>query len=458
MVGHPVSELTLSRIWQDGLYAREMRTVDGRRVSVVYGGVWTHQDGPDFRDAMVEIDGRLLRGAVELHLRASDWQRHGHQRDPAYDAVVLHVVAESDLSADAAGPAGESIATVILTDFLRTPPEELSRQVFVTALGALGSRACLPTLAGGRPDAIHDVLRRAGWRRLTAKQLRFSQELEHLPAGDVLYRGLLDGLGLMHNRAGMAEVGARLPLASLEAVTAGGGSSASALLLGVAGFLPLSPVHAELADIYGAETDRIEQRFVELTTEFRISSVAAPAWSLNRVRPMNHPVRRLASLGALLERSLPDGLLTTFLALPLDSGRSWRTWLESVRPSIGRARSDQLAVNVLGPFLAAYADAIDDDGLTERVGLLWEALPGTADDSVAKAALTQIVGQERFRLRLAIESQGLHEIGRNGCRQLRCFECPIAALAAMYEPEQSGPLRTSERDGVLDANDSTPGL
>ncbi len=435
MAGHPVSELTLSRIWQDGLYAREMRTVDGRRVSVVYGGVWTHQDGPDFRDAMVEIDGRLLRGAVELHLRASDWQRHGHQRDPAYDAVVLHAVAESDSNTDAAGPAGASIATVILTDFLRAPLEELAERVFVTALGALGSRACLPTLAGGRPDAIRDVLRRAGWRRLTAKQLRFAQEMERLPAGEVLYRGLLDGMGLMHNRDRMAEVGARLPLATLESMSGRGESRASALLLGIAGFLPLSPAHAEVADISGAAADRIEQRFVALASELRISSLPAPAWSLNRVRPMNHPVRRLASLGALLEASLPDGLLTTFLALSLDNGRSWRTWLESIRPSIGRARSDQLAVNVLAPFLAAYADAIADDGLSERVGLLWEALPGAADDSVAKAALTQIVGQEQFRVRLAIESQGLHEIGRNGCRQLRCFECPIAALAVMHEPE-----------------------
>jgi hypothetical protein len=49
--------------------------------------------------------------------------------------------------------------------------------------------------------------------------------------------------------------------------------------------------------------------------------------------------------------------------------------------------------------------------------------------------LTQIVGTHRFPVRLAIESQGLHEIGRNGCRELRCFDCPVAALAVMHEPE-----------------------
>ncbi|MEX1157319.1 MAG: DUF2851 family protein, partial [Thermomicrobiales bacterium] len=435
MAGHPVSELTLSRIWQDGLYAREMRTVDGRRVSVVYGGVWTHQDGPDFRDAMVEIDGRLLRGSVELHLRASDWSRHGHQHDIAYDSVILHAVAENDLAGDASGPSGAPIATILLIDFLKAPIEELSERLFVTPLGALGSRACLPTLANGRPDAVRDVLRRAGWRRLAAKQLRFGQELEHLPAGEALYRGLLDGMGLMHNRDSMAAVGSRLSLAELEAATGDGDGSAAALLLGVAGFLPISPAHAELADLSGSVAGQIEQRFVELARERQIAQLPATIWSLNRVRPMNHPVRRLASLAALIEHSAPDGLLATLLALPLDAGRSWRGWLESVRPTIGRARADQIAVNVLAPFVAAYADATGDDGLAERAGLLWESLPGAADDSVAKAALAQIVGEQRFRVSLAIESQGLHEIGRNGCRQLRCFECPIAALAVMHEPE-----------------------
>jgi hypothetical protein len=433
MADQPVSELTLSRIWQDGLYAREMRTVDGRRVSVVYGGVWTHQDGPDFRDAMIEIDGRLLRGAVELHLRASDWLRHGHQHDPAYDAVVLHAVAENDLSDGVSGPNAGRVSTIVLPDFLKAPLPVLANQVFVTALGALGSRTCLPTLAGGRTDAIRDVLQRSGWRRLTAKQLRFAQELEHLPAGEVLYRGMLDGLGLMHNRDAMAALGSRLPLATLESLASN--DDVVSALLGTSGFLPISPSHAALAEMPGSVADRIEQSFVALAKKRHIDPLPTTIWTLNRVRPTNHPVRRLTSLGALIEQSRADGLLATFLALPLDGGRSWRGWLESVRPSIGRSRSDQLAVNVLAPFMAAYADAVGDDQLAERVGQLWESLPGAADDSIAKATLTQIVGQTRFRILLAIESQGLHEIGRNGCRQLRCFECPIAALAVMHEPE-----------------------
>jgi len=432
MAEHTASELTLSRIWQDGHYAREMRTVDGRRLSIIYGGVWTHQDGPDFRDAMVEIDGMLVRGSVELHLRASDWFRHGHQSDPNYDEVILHAVAENDMTTDVHGPSGPIIATVVLPDFLTSPLDALSASTFAVSLGALGSRTCLPTLAGGRRDLIHAVLRRAGWRRMSARQLRFSQELAHLPAGEVLYRGLLDAMGFMHNRDGMARLAERLPLATIEA---SGIRAATPLLLGVAGFLPLSPAHAELAGVQPAEMFGLEQRFDELVKHWRVEPLSPREWVLNRVRPLNHPVRRLASLGALLDATESDGLLGAVLSLPLDNGRSWRTWLEQVQPAIGRGRSDQISVNVLAPFLAAFAEATGDDALAEQVALVWEQLPGSIDDSVAKSALTQIVGDQRFPVRLAIESQGLHQIARDGCRELRCFECPIAELAVMHEPE-----------------------
>ena len=117
-------------------------------------------------------------------------------------------------------------------------------------LGTLGARVCLPTLAGGRETQVRDVLRRAGWRRLTEKQLRVAQEFERLPPAEVLYRALLDGLGLTANRAGMARVADALPLRVLERLLARHGARwRLAGLLGVGGFLPLATQHAALAQL-----------------------------------------------------------------------------------------------------------------------------------------------------------------------------------------------------------------
>jgi hypothetical protein len=433
-----IREVALARLWQDGRHARELRTVDGRRVEVVYRGVWTHGDGPDFRDALLEIDGQLQRGAVELHINAADWRQHGHHLDTAYDAVILHVVLRGGCEhADTArGPSGRAVATLELAAYLPDTLEDALAGDPALELGTLGARVCLPTLAGGRETLVRDVLRRAGWRRLIEKQLRVAQEFERLPPAEVLYHALLDGLGLTANRAGMACVADALPLRVLERLLARhGADGALAGLLGVGGFLPLAPQHAALAQLEPRTVDALPALFEDFAREYDLAPAPTAVWQLGRVRPANHPVRRLASGAALLAAGGEGGLLDAVLSRAGAPPDVWRRFFTTTTPSIGRARADQLAVNVIAPFLAAYADVQGDESLAAHAGRLWEGLPGTADDAVALATVRQIAGERRVKIALAIEAQGLHQIGRHGCAQLRCFECPIAELATRFEPD-----------------------
>jgi len=84
-------------VWQHRLWRQnDMRTVDGRRLQVIDPGRLNNDAGPDFFNAKISIDGRIWAGNVEIHFRASDWHRHGHASDRAYDSVVLHVVDRDD--------------------------------------------------------------------------------------------------------------------------------------------------------------------------------------------------------------------------------------------------------------------------------------------------------------------------------------------------------------------------
>jgi hypothetical protein len=429
-----ISELALSRIWQAGRVAREMRTTSGARVHVIYPGVWTHADGPDFRDALIDISGILVRGSVELHLRASDWHRHGHDTNASYDEVVLHVVLDNDLDEPVRQPGDRSIPTLELRHYLTGDLSDPARSSDDESLGALGRFTCLPTLAGGRADMIRATLRREGWKRLSEKQLRFCQDFEWLSPADVLFRGLLDGLGLTRNRAGMALVADRLSLVLVESsLLEYGPDGPAALLLGSGGFLPLSAATAAIAGIDAHETDRLAEIFDVVSAGAGIKPVPVSVWNVHRVRPMNHPVRRLMSLASLVHRSAPDGLLDMSLNFDADRADPWRDWLTSASPTIGSSRAMQLASNVLAPFIAAYAQISGNTLLEERAGVLWEWLPGRADDATSRSTLEQIAGNQRLSITLAIETQGLHHIGRHGCQHLRCFECPIAALAMTYE-------------------------
>ncbi|HUG16377.1 MAG TPA: DUF2851 family protein [Thermomicrobiales bacterium] len=434
MPGHELTELALSRIWQAGRVAREMRTSDGRRVHVIYPGVWTHADGPDFRDAMIELAGVMLRGSVELHLKAGDWRRHGHHSNPAYDDVILHAVLDNDLDETISQPPGRSIPTVELRNFLTIDLASMLNAPRDEPLGGLGRYACLPTLAGGRDDVVRAVLRREGWKRLAEKQLRYCQEFERLSPAAALYHGLLDGMGLTRNRDGMARVAERLPLSLIDrAVAERGPDAAQALLLGAGGFLPLGPFETQLIGLDATRAGRAVALFEQIAAAADIVPVSASVWELRRVRPMNHPARRLASLASLIALSTPTGILDRCLNGRAEDADPWREWLSSAAPGIGASRAMQLTANVLAPFMAAYASASGDVALADRAAAVWERLPGRADDAIARGALEQIVGKQRFPVRLAIEAQGLHQIGRHGCRNLRCFECPIAELSMTHE-------------------------
>ena len=90
-------ERLMQYIWQHRLWIQHnLSTVDGRRVRILDPGRLNTDSGPDFFNAKIAIDGHTWAGDVEIHVRASDWHRHGHDGDRAYDSVILHVVDRDD--------------------------------------------------------------------------------------------------------------------------------------------------------------------------------------------------------------------------------------------------------------------------------------------------------------------------------------------------------------------------
>src|SRR5712692_6293926 len=91
--GTALLERDLWRIWEGQRFPRAaLVTDDGTLLRVIFRGRVGTGPGPDFRGAIIAAPGGLLCGDVELHVRASDFRRHGHSLDPAYSGVVLHVV------------------------------------------------------------------------------------------------------------------------------------------------------------------------------------------------------------------------------------------------------------------------------------------------------------------------------------------------------------------------------
>ena len=83
-------------IWENRLTEKDLKTTEGEAVEVVATGYRNTDSGPDFLEAKIHIGDKLWAGHVEIHVKSSDWNRHGHQTDKAYKNVILHVVYEND--------------------------------------------------------------------------------------------------------------------------------------------------------------------------------------------------------------------------------------------------------------------------------------------------------------------------------------------------------------------------
>jgi hypothetical protein len=88
-----VSEKIIQKIWRQGdFHQKNLRTTSGKRLQVLEPGDWNMNEGPDFKGARLMIEGREMAGDVEIHFYPNDWFHHGHDQNPNFRKVILHVL------------------------------------------------------------------------------------------------------------------------------------------------------------------------------------------------------------------------------------------------------------------------------------------------------------------------------------------------------------------------------
>ncbi len=90
------AERLLQAVWLHQRLKRDrLRTADGKQVRIFHPGFASTEGGPDFYGAVIQIgDDPPRSGDVEIDLRARGWRAHGHDRNPNFKNVLLHVVWE----------------------------------------------------------------------------------------------------------------------------------------------------------------------------------------------------------------------------------------------------------------------------------------------------------------------------------------------------------------------------
>ncbi|MBK1875251.1 DUF2851 family protein [Pelagicoccus mobilis] len=228
-----VSELVLQKIWLEQAFDEgRLRDEQGRRVQVVFPGTWNRLEGPDFRGALLRVDGLDVRGDVEVHFSQADWKAHGHEENPAYDNVVLHVLYydPGEGAPECRTSCGTVLPRVSLLPLLWYSLEEYAGDDSLVASTGVDLRPEVESLLqhdlSDRKKRLRDLAeRRWGMKRHFAK-LR----LERLGWEGACHQSTLEVLGFARNRVPMLMIAERFGMDAFV-----GGKLPVDLLMGVAG-------------------------------------------------------------------------------------------------------------------------------------------------------------------------------------------------------------------------------
>ncbi|MBI4305800.1 MAG: DUF2851 family protein, partial [Chloroflexi bacterium] len=401
--GHPAfileigPEAILHAAWRmTGSGEAVVRSRQGELYRVIYVGRPSDGAGPDFRDAILQHpDGTVLKGDIEIHVRASGWRSHGHDTDRRYNGVIFHVASAGEGPVRSAGGARIPLLILSAPKFASpaTPPKEAiasgnpgavpdtgecaersSAEPRVRQSGSLTGLEA-PDRATGEGDLANLLPEmtpdEAGDLRFLAKSSGMQIALSSRPAEDVLWGSVLECLGYSRNRKGFRQLADRVPWTALGAacrVTATNREDIEMVLLWAAG----------LAARPAANT-----RAGRIATSLQPIPGARPAWVKAAGRPHNRPARRIAAAAVLAHRWLPAGprrSLEDLLAGVTGPGDLARNLVVGSpvpggQSLLGDGRAREIVVNAVLPALHAIAFLEQRWALAERAFALYRDHP-----------------------------------------------------------------------------------
>jgi hypothetical protein len=456
-----VKESLLVEAWRQRLPGKATLTAgSGQRIRILHPGRKNMDSGPDFRDTLITIGRRRLRGDVEVDVRAHHWRAHGHHRDPGFNKVILHVVMWDEGKETSLLQSGEGVPILALAPYLHASAEERGG---LPGPAWTPEESCRRTTRQGDAPGVLAKINRAGVTRFRARAAGFRNALSRSDPEQVLYEALMAALGYAKNRESFERLARLLPLRRLYShASRGSASEIQALMLGTAGLLSPGSERRTAATRPTAgddvETARIRRRR-------RVAGVRETMcrsdWRLFRVRPENHPARRIAAASHLLAGCRGELLSTVLACVRQPSAREARRELEQTltagarsRPAspsrpgfgsrtsslIGRGRARDITANVLLPFCFAWAEAGHDRWLRKRARELYVNYPGLQENWITKYMEWQIFGSEgRSTLRrTTCYQQGLIQLYRVFCAGHRCRACPLARRNAPCHSQAAG--------------------
>ena len=411
----------LQYIWENRLfYTDDLTTTSGEPVEVIKPGQRNSDSGPDFFNAKIKIGETVWAGNVEIHKKSSDWQKHNHQNDLAYDSVILHVVETDDL------PVKRTNNKLIPTVLLKYP-EQLQIN-YQSLLDAQTWIACQNQFHKVDPVVLQLGFNRLMIERLEDKTGEIIKRLEqnNNDWNETFYQVLAKMFGFKVNAVPFELLAKSLPLKTL-AKHKNSLLQLEALLFGNSGLLN----NQLLGDSYFLE---LRNEYSFLYKKYKLKGVESHLWKFMRLRPGNFPTIRISQLAALIYRS--HGLFSKIIEIDkinelkklfeVTASEYWNSHYNfnklskrNSEKALGETSVNTLIINVVIPFLFVYGEKQNRENLKNRALEFLEQLPPERNSVITN---WEKLGIE---VRSAFETQSLLQLKNIYCKKKKCLNCQI---------------------------------
>ncbi|MBK8954255.1 MAG: DUF2851 family protein [Saprospiraceae bacterium] len=400
----------------------QLHTTRREPLKILAAGQHNLNQGPDFLYAKVEIGGIIWIGHVEIHIRSSDWNAHGHEDDPHYKNVILHVVWEADKEIFING---SQMACLEIKNYL---PTEMCTQ-YERLMNSVLPVPCHEHLHNIPQEIKNIMLEKLMIERFENKTTVTMNELNNIQYDweALFFRKFAYYLVSPVNRKAMESLMQHIPYALLSKYKHDKFLT-EALLFGVAGFL-----NGQAPDNY---TAGLKTEFDFMLKKHQLHIINPVEWKFLRMRPAHFPGLRLAQLAALLHnRDHWFSQLLNFESLrrfcqffSVELDGYWKThyhpgkkYKRIPNQDLGIHTLHSIFINAACPVLFAYGQIHAEEKFKLKALRFMEELKAESN------RITQLWKSYNFALNHAGHSQAGIQLYQNYCVPKRCTNCMIGS-------------------------------
>ena len=422
-----MKEEFLHYLWKYGLYNHD-RLFDNEKnqIIVLNPGEYNRDSGPDFFNARISVAGTVWAGNIEIHVKSSHFNNHGHQHDPAFNNVILHVVAENDKTVYNAR--GEEILTSEISfdqslfekyTLLVNNPYIIACQDDIKKLDNILVRHWLNSLVIERLQAKAESI------------IRIFNETGN-DWDETFYRLITRYFGFRVNTEPFEMLASSLPFRIIRKHS-DNIFQIEALLFGTAGLLETGLFKEALSDEYYRS---LIKEYSILSSKYSLQPLHGWLWKFSRLRPSNFPTVRLSQLASML--SISGGLFSKVIeAVDVEKIRKlfevqasgyWEDHFifgrksRKVIKNTGSQAADILFINAVIPIMFVYGRSRDSQEIIDRALSFLENISPEENIIISEWKKAGIKAESAFY------SQALIQLRNEYCKKRKCLNCRIGNM------------------------------